>query len=161
MQSTVSDTTHRPRLRTGLWLASALGFCLLGQHYFSNRPEYPVDAAIFYAIGLFSFWRVLTRLGAPASPAPRPSETPFEPVSRRWPLTLTSLLVAALAYWACANNTFTRLGVLAWTGAVVCFLVAMWPTTPTLTLPLRGRGMSLPAPGGGPTGLGGGLTIHV
>jgi 4-amino-4-deoxy-L-arabinose transferase-like glycosyltransferase len=153
MESAIHATIHRPRLGTGLWLASALGFCLLGQYYFSNRPEYPVDAAIFYAIGLFSFWRVLTRLGAPSSPAPRPYDTPFEPVSRRWPLMFVSLVLAALAYWACAHNTFTRLGVLAWVGAVLSFLVAMWPETPTPALPLPGGGLG--------RGLGGGLSIHL
>lgn len=153
MQSTVNSKIHHPRVRTGLWLAGALGFCLLGQYYFSNRPEYPIDAAIFYAIGLFSFWRVLARLGAPSSPAPRPSNTPFEPVSRRWPLMFVSLLLAALAYWACANNTFTRLGVLAWVGAVLSFLVAMWPETSTPALRLRGGELGRE--------LGAGLTIHL
>jgi len=101
---------------------------------------------------------VLARLGAPSSPAPRPSQTPFEPVSRRWPLALVSLLLAALAYFAFADNTFTRLGVLAWAGAVLSFLVAMWPSTPALTLLLRGGGPILPLRG---WGLGGGLTIHL
>ncbi len=155
------DMTTRQRLRTGFWLASSLGFCLLGQYYFNNLPEYSVDAAIFYAIGLFSFWRVLARLGAPSSPAPRPSEkdkpadTPFEPVTWRWPLTLAALVLAALAYWASADNTFTRVGVLAWVGAALCFLAAMWPATKPES------DLQPPTPNPQPLIRGEGLTIHL
>ncbi len=146
-QSTISHRPIRQRLRTLLWLASSLLWCLLGQHYLTNLPQFPVDAAIFYALGLFSFWRVLVRAGVVTSPAPRPDDAPFEPVTRRWPLVFASAGLAALAYWACADNTFTRLGVLAWVGAVTLFLLAMWPA-PTLTLsrlqkPQTGEGFTI------------------
>lgn len=123
MRSAISDR----RLRTGLWLAIAIGFCLLGQYYFNDLPEYRVDAAIFYVIGLFSFWRVLTRVGAPSSPPLRCGDAAFEPVSWRWPLTFAALGLAAVAYWASADNAFTRVGIVAWAGAVLFFLLAMRP----------------------------------
>jgi hypothetical protein len=135
MPSAISDLPIRQRVRTLFWLASSLVFCLLGQHYLTNLPQFRWDAAIFYAIGLFSFWRVLVRAGVTTSPAPRPTDAPFEPVTRRWLLVFVSLVLAALTYWACANNTFTWLGVLAWVGAVALFMVAMWPRTPPPTLP--------------------------
>ena len=150
-QSTISNLPIRQRLRTSLWLASSLLWCLLGQYYLTNLPQFRWDAAIFYALGLFSFWRVLVRAGVVMSPAPRPDDAPFEPVAGRWPLVFVSAGLAMVAYWACANNTFTRLGVLAWIGAVALFMLAMWPRTPTPSL-------TLPRIGGG---LGGGLTIRL
>ncbi len=140
-QSTISNLPARQRLRTLFWLASSLLWCLLGQYYLTNLPQFRWDAAIFYALGLFSFWRVLVRVGVVTSPVPRPDDAPFEPVARRWPLWFVSAGLAMVAYWACANNTFTRLGVLAWLGAVAFFLVAIWPSpTPALALPLIGGG---------------------
>ena len=65
---------------------NSLFWCLLGQYYLTNLPQFRWDAAIFYAIGLFSFWRVLVRVGVTTSPAPRPDDAPFEPISQRWPL---------------------------------------------------------------------------
>jgi len=134
-QSAISNLPLRQRLRTLLWLVNSLFWCLLGQYYLTNLPQFRWDAAIFYAIGLFSFWRVLVRVGVTTSPAPRPDDALFEPISQRWLLLFASVGLAALTYWACANNTFTRLGVLAWLGAMAFFLVAMWPRTPTATLP--------------------------
>jgi hypothetical protein len=125
----------------GLLLATGLAWCLLGQYYFSNLPQYPADPFIFYAIGLFSFWRVMVHLGVPSQPAPRPAQegwpadTPFEPASLLWLLIPPSAALAVLAYLASANNTFTRVGVLAWMGAVLAFLIALWPSSPTLALP--------------------------
>jgi hypothetical protein len=127
MPSAISNLPIRQRLRTLFWLASSLVFCLLGQHYLTNLPQFRWDAAIFYAIGLFSFWRVLVRAGVTTSPAPRPTDTPFEPVTRRWLLVFVSLVLAALTYWACANNTFTLFGVIGWIGSTLYFLAAMWP----------------------------------
>jgi hypothetical protein len=85
-------------MRTSLWLASSLLWCLLGQHYFTNLPQFPVDAAIFYALGLFSFWRVLVRTGVSTSPAPDPDNAPFELVPGRWPLWLVSAGLAIVAF---------------------------------------------------------------
>jgi 4-amino-4-deoxy-L-arabinose transferase-like glycosyltransferase len=150
-QSKTNNLPIRQRLRTLLWLVNSLFWCLLGQYYLSNLPQFRWDGAIFYAIGVFSFWRVLTRVGVSTSPVSHPKDAAFEPISQRGLLLFVSVALAALAYWSCAHNTFTRLGVMAWLGAVALFLVALWPRTPT---PSR----ALPLSGGG---LGGGLTIRL
>ena len=134
-QSTTRSLASRHQLRTLLWLVNSLFWCLLGQYYLSNLPQFRWDGAIFYAIGLLSFWRVLVRVGVSTSPASRPDDMPIEPISQRWLLLFASAGLAALTYWACANNTFTRLGVLTWLGAVALFLLALWPQPPAPTLP--------------------------
>ena len=129
MESTFSDVrpANRSRLRIGLLLANTLTFGLLGQHYLTDLPQFKWDAAIFYALALLSFLGVLVQLSAPTSPALRPAETPFEPVAWRWPLMFASVGLAALAYIELADNTFTRAGALAWIGAILLFLLALWP----------------------------------
>ncbi len=117
----------RRRLIALALLFNSLGWCLLGQYYLSNLPEYKIDAAIFYTIGLLSFWRVLATLGVFTAPPARANNVSFEPVSQAWPLLFVSAGLALVAYIALADNTFTRSGVLAWLGAIVFFLAAMWP----------------------------------
>ena len=129
MESATSDMrpANPSRLRIGLLLANTLVFGLLGQHYLTDLPPFKWDAVIFYVVALFSFLGVLAQLGAPALPAPRLAETPFEPVTWRWLLMFASVGLAALAYVELADNTFTRAGALAWVGAILLFLLAMWP----------------------------------
>ncbi len=148
----------RDRLRIGLLLINSLVFGLLGQHYLTELPEYKWDAVIFYAIALLSFWRVLVHLGAPTSPAPRPNDTPFESVSARWPLMFVSVGLAVLAYARFGNNTFTRSGTLAWAGAVLLFLLAMWPSTSS---PFPRPPSLLNLAKGGEWKVGEGLTFHL
>jgi len=141
MQSVIGNLSIRQRVIMVLLLVNSLVFGVLGQHYFTDLPQYTVDAIIFYAISLLSFWRILTYLGVPASPASRPQQELTDPISLRWPLMFVSLGLAVLAYFNFGNNTFTRTGTLAWLGAVILFLVAMWPPLSALTLPPIGRGL--------------------
>ena len=126
-QSATRVLPNRDRLRIALLLANTLVFSLLGQHYFTDLPAYKWDAVIFYALALLSFWRVLAHLGVPSWPAARSEDVPIEPVTWRWPLIFVSAGLAVLAYVKFANNTFTRTGALAWAGAVLLFLIAVWP----------------------------------
>ncbi len=137
VQSATSDTrwTTRDRLWLGLLLTNTLIFGVLGQHYLNTLPEFKLDAVIFYAISLASFGRILARVGVVARPAPRSPVWLDEPPDKRWQLVYVAIGLAVLAYFNFANNTFTRLGVLAWVGAVLTFLIAMWPSRPTLTWP--------------------------
>ena len=137
MQSATSSPRRitLDRLRIGLLLANTLIFGVLGQHYLIELPEYKLDAVIFFAISGLSFGRVLVRSGVFTRPAPRPHEPPVEPFSSRGLLVYAALALAALAFFNLARNTFTRIGTLAWLGAVLTFLVAMWPPLPAITLP--------------------------
>lgn len=138
LQSATRALSNRDRLRIALFLASTLVFSVLGQHYFTDLPDYKWDAAIFYALALLSFWRVLVHLGVLSSPAARSEDAPSELVNWPWPLMFASVGLAVLAYVKFADNTFTRVGTLAWVGAVLLFLIAMWP-------PIR-RKVLLPPP---------------
>lgn len=117
----------RKRLIAGALLAASLAFCLLGQYYFSNLPDYRLDAAILYAMGALLFVNVLVRLGTPAPPAPSPAQSPHEPLTWRWLLVSVSVGLGIVAYIALAKNTFTRFGVMCWAGSGLFFMAATWP----------------------------------
>lgn len=48
----------RDRLRSGLLLAGAIGFAVLGQYYFIQRREYLWDGVVFFGIALICFLRL-------------------------------------------------------------------------------------------------------
>jgi 4-amino-4-deoxy-L-arabinose transferase-like glycosyltransferase len=68
----------RDRLKTGLLLASALGFAVLGQFYFVKRREYVWDGIIFFGLALVCFaWLIATAARTIGMSRPEPA-TPWQ-----------------------------------------------------------------------------------
>lgn len=113
-------------------LMASLGLALRGQQLITN-PKYPFDGPVFFALsaalflGTARFWSDLRSPRQRSSPQLQveASVRPLIPCLK-WRLMLMGITVvlAVLAYVEFADNRFTTEGILAWSGAVICFLMA-------------------------------------
>ena len=111
--------------RTTVFLLAALSLTCLGQYYRLYREQYPWDAIIFFTTGsaLFVWLSFRAKTPAPDSPIEQASNVASRPSGY---LLIAAVALAALAWQQSSDNTFTRVGVLAWWGAIVAFLGAFW-----------------------------------
>ncbi len=110
----------------------AVGLAVRGQQLL-NRPEYPWDGPIVYAlaVGLFLWGLSRWREGEPWGPALDPprqrgirSGESFLRLLMRVGFGLEAAVLALIAYYGFADNHFSKVGVVAWLGALTTFLLA-------------------------------------
>ncbi len=111
--------------RTTVLLLAALSLVCLGQYYRLYREQYPWDAVIFFVTGCSLFVWLSFRAKTPAPESPI-EKAPSDESRPSWYLLIATVALAALAWQQSSDNTFTRVGVVAWWGAIAAFVGAFW-----------------------------------
>lgn len=126
----------RPLLHSGVLLL-ALGAALLGQ-FLLPQQVYTWSGAAYFALAVVAFLWVLQKQPSLAHGIDAPDEAGTTAVAHPaptlpWPLRIglagATVGLALFAYSRLSHNTFTQAGVLAWLGAIFCFLLLFWPGT--------------------------------